>query len=133
MADDEKTVPEKLSEEFDGTPLARDGVAVTRYQELSNEADMRLAFEILDSVDETRKGLEAARDEEPYALVTSYEKLKKKYDKAPDDDKPPFPGDSIDDYIERKVATAAASAHAKADVISSYVYNLLKGHRDASH
>ena len=111
----EESIDEKLTAEF--------GKIGARYEGITTSTDLRKAFEIIDGVDETRKGLEDAAFTEPYTLVKSYDKLKKKYDEAPSDEKPPFPGNSIEEYIEIKVQQAADASHAKANVIFSFLTN----------
>jgi len=115
----EESIDEKLTAEF--------GKIGARYEGITTSTDLRKAFEIIDGVDDTRKGLEdGAKDDEygnPGVVKLSYKKLKKKYDEAPSDEKPPFPGNSIEEYIEIKVQQAADASHAKANVIFSFLTN----------
>ena len=105
MADE--TVPELLEDEF--------GYVSGRYTDLKDLTGLRKAFAIIDDATATRDGLEEAYDESPDAI-------KKQAKKG-------GYGDSesgVAEFINDKAAEAEALPKAKADVIHSYIRNLLE-------
>ena len=104
MADD---IVSKLTAEFGivAIPSMGMGGPLNTYPGLISLSNLRRAFEIMDDVDGTEASLREAKDRG---------ELKKQAAKA---------GKTQSQYVTDKVAEVRDMAHAKADVIYSYLYN----------
>lgn len=115
MADD---IVSKLTAEFGrvGIPSAGSATVLNTYPGLTTLSNFRRAFEIIDDVDGTEASLQEAKDRG---------ELKRQAAKA---------GQSESQYVIDKVNQARDMAHAKADVIYSYINNIhLKRSADEVH
>ena len=105
-----------MAEDLDAKLEAEFGKSGLRYVDLYSQNHLRRAFEIIDDVDGAREGLEDA------ASKGQLDKQAKK--KYPRDYL--FGGASdpaVIKYVEDQVREVSEMAHAKADVIFSYLYN----------
>ena len=128
--DDEKTVTEKLAEEFETVTGAGDPPSQW-YTNLLGVAHMRTAREIIDGVDQARESLHTAADDGNLDRAIA-NKINPDMSKK---EAREFTATAAQrsEHVDELVAEAAAMAHAKADVISSMITNINNNHISSGH